>query len=60
MRTGDQVSGLAVLATDPKELTVVNIVGPIDLEKLTQLEGQFGIPDLDLEPHPKIKPKRRN
>src|SRR5882724_8545870 len=28
---GDQVGGLAVVHTDPKELTVVNIVGPVDL-----------------------------
>jgi hypothetical protein len=57
MQTGDQISGLAVLATDPKEITVVNIIGPIDLEKLRQLEGQFGIPDLDIE---RSKPKRKN
>lgn len=43
------ITGLAILATEPKELVVVNIVGPIDLEKLRQLEGQFGIPKLDLE-----------
>jgi len=60
MRNGNQISGLAVLATDPKEVTVVNIVGPVDLEKLTQLEGQFGIPDLQIEQRPKLKPKRRN
>jgi hypothetical protein len=57
MQTGDQISGLALLATEPKEITVVNIIGPIDLEKLTQLEGQFGIPDLDIE---RSKPKRKN
>src|SRR5262245_816913 len=45
---GDNVLGLAILAAEPKELTVVNIVGPIDLEKLSQLEGQFGIPKLGL------------
>jgi hypothetical protein len=57
MQTGDQISGLALLATEPKEITVVNIIGPVDLEKLTQLEGQFGIPDLDIE---RSKPKRKN
>ncbi len=60
MQVGNQISGLAVLASDPKEITVVNIIGPVDLEKLTQLEGQFGIPDLDLEQRPKLKPKRKN
>ena len=47
---GENVNGLAVLHTDQKELTVVNIVGPIDLDKLAQLEGQMGIPDLGIEP----------
>jgi hypothetical protein len=47
---GEMVNGLAVLHTDQKELTVVNIVGPIDLDKLAQLEGQMGIPDLGIEP----------
>jgi hypothetical protein len=46
----DQITGLAVLSIEPKEFTVVNIVGPIDLEKLTKLEGQFGVPDLGIEP----------
>jgi len=46
---GDQVGGLTVLATDEKELTVVNIVGPVDLDKLAQLEGQLGVPDLGIE-----------
>lgn len=46
---GDQVGGLAVLATEEKELTVVNIVGPVDLDKLAQLEGQLGVPELGIE-----------
>ena len=57
MHTGAQISGLAVLATELKEITVINIVGPVDLEKLTQLEGEFGIPELGLEGS---KPKRKN
>lgn len=46
---GDQVGGLAVLHNDEKELTVVNLVGPVDLDKLAKLEGQFGVPDLGIE-----------
>jgi hypothetical protein len=57
MQTGSQISGLAVLATEPKEVTVVNIVGPVDLDKLSELGGQFGIPDLGIEGS---KPKRKN
>ena len=52
---GDQITGLAVLSIEPKEFTVVNIVGPIDLDKLSSLEGQFGVPDLGIEKEPKKK-----
>jgi len=57
MQNGNQISGLAVLATDPKEITVVNIVGPVDLDKLSELEGNFGVPELGIE---RSKPKRKN
>lgn len=53
---GENVNGLAVLHTDEKELTVVNIVGPVDVDKLAQLEGNLGIPDLGIE-QPKTKKK---
>jgi len=46
---GDSVAGMAVLHNDEKELTVVNIVGPVNLDKLAQLEGQFGVPELGIE-----------
>lgn len=49
MDNAGMIHGLLILATQPRELVVVNIVGPIDLEKLSQLEGQFGIPKLDLD-----------
>jgi hypothetical protein len=49
-----KVSGVAILATDPREFTVVNIVGNIALESLADLGGQFGIPKL--QPVPKKKP----
>jgi hypothetical protein len=48
----DQIAGLAVVSAEPKEFTVVNIVGPINLEKLSELEGSFGVPLLNL-PKPK-------
>ncbi len=40
--------GLTVVAAEPKELVVVNIVGSIDLDKLSSLEGQLGIPKLNV------------
>ena len=57
LMNGEQIGGLAVLSNDDRELTVVNIVGPVDLEKLAKLEGQFGVPDLGIEP---AKPKTKN
>jgi hypothetical protein len=57
---GDQIGGLAVLSTDDKELTIVNIVGPVDLEKLAKLEGQLGVPELGIEAKPEAKPKSKN
>ncbi len=57
MMQGDQIEGLAVISADPKEFTVVNIVGPVNLEKLGRLEGQFGIPGLGLD---RRKPKKDN
>jgi len=41
---GDQPIGLLIINAEPRELTVVNIVGPIDIEKLSALEGNFGVP----------------
>ena len=41
---GDQITGLVIITAEPKELTIVNLVGPIDLDRLADLQGQFGIP----------------
>jgi hypothetical protein len=46
---GGRVEGLALLSAEPKKVTVVNIVGSIDLEKLRKLEGNLGIPKLRIE-----------
>ena len=45
MLSGDKIVGLAILSAEPKELTVVNIVGPIDLARMG---GHFGIPPMSL------------
>lgn len=44
---GGQITGLTVIAAEARELTIVNIVGPIDPEELANLGGHFGIPRLD-------------
>jgi hypothetical protein len=46
---GDSIVGLLIIASEPKEFTVVNIVGPVDMDKLMRLEGQFGIPHISRE-----------
>jgi len=66
-RNGDKPGGLAVLSAGPREVTLVNIVGTIDLEQLRSLQGKFGVPDLKMEdasqktlapkPTPAPKPK---
>jgi hypothetical protein len=52
MTEGAKVNGLVLIASEPRALTIVNIVGAIDLEKLRKLEGQFGVPKLDLDAAP--------
>ena len=44
-----KVSGVAILYAEPKELTVANIVGPVDLDSLAELSGHFGLPKLKNE-----------
>jgi hypothetical protein len=46
---GKKPGGIAVLASEPRQLTIVNLIGAIDLEKLRRLDGELGIPKLDLE-----------
>jgi len=43
------IGGLAIIATEPKQLTLVNIVGNIDLDSLSELGGHFGIPEVGVE-----------
>ena len=56
-RNGDKPGGLAVLSAGPREVTVVNSVGTIDLEQLRSLQGKFGVPELELGQTPKAAPK---
>lgn len=49
MLEGTMIKGIAVLVADPREIVVVNIIGPIDPEKISELnllEGRFGIPKI--------------
>lgn len=51
-REGDRVVGLVVLAAEPKQLTFVNLEGPINLDQLGNLGGQFGIPAIGQKKSP--------
>jgi hypothetical protein len=46
---GEAITGLVIISAEPREFTVVNINGPIDIDRLTALEGQFGIPSFSEE-----------
>jgi hypothetical protein len=54
---GDVVTGLTVLAAEPTELTVVNLVGLIRPEDLATLSGKFGIPKIKTGPKALMEPK---
>lgn len=54
---GEKAQGLSIIASQPREFTIVNIVGNIDLEQLHELEGQFQIPELDIERTDKPAPR---
>jgi len=41
-----QVGGVVIIAADPRELTIVNVVGSIAPEDVAELGGQFHIPRL--------------
>ena len=56
---GDKAQGLSIIASQPREFTIVNIVGNIDLEDLHELEGQFQIPKLEIESEKKGAPKKK-
>ena len=47
---GDKVVGLVIIAAEPREFTIVNIQGPIDIDRLADLSGQFGIPEITATP----------
>jgi hypothetical protein len=46
---GEKILGIAVVASEPRSFTIVNVIGNIDIDKLAKLEGKFGIPKVDVE-----------
>ncbi|MFZ0298850.1 MAG: DUF4252 domain-containing protein [Candidatus Sulfotelmatobacter sp.] len=49
----EKMAGIVIISAEPKELTFVSIVGPIDVDQLAQLGGKFGIPKLSPRSLPK-------
>ncbi len=52
---GDKNTGIAIIVAEPRELTVINIVGPVDLDQLSELGGHFDIPKLKVPKEKKSK-----
>lgn len=46
--TNDKVTGLAVIASDRRKFTIINVVGSLDLRQLGKLGQHFGLPHLSL------------
>ena len=58
LKQGKKITGLTVLVAEARELSVVNIVGTIDPEKLSELGGHFGIPgEINDHSKPKLVPR---
>ncbi len=49
--------GMLILSAEPRELTVVNIVGNITAEDIDGLSGQFGVPNVVVKEKAKVKVK---
>jgi hypothetical protein len=45
----EKMAGIVIICAEPKELTFVNIVGPLEVDQLSDLGGEFGIPKLKLK-----------
>ncbi|HYE16715.1 MAG TPA: DUF4252 domain-containing protein, partial [Pyrinomonadaceae bacterium] len=48
-REGGRVEGLALVVVEPKEVTVINIVGSVDVAKLRELDEAFNLPKIRIE-----------
>ena len=49
MTQADKIQGIAILVANPKELTVVNIIGTIDPERISELSDSFDFPRIELK-----------
>jgi hypothetical protein len=49
MFTGNVMSGVAVVLSESKSVAVINVIGPIDIELLTELSGKMNIPHFEIQ-----------
>jgi hypothetical protein len=49
MFTGKDMSGVAVVVSSTKSIALINVIGPIDIDLLTELSGKMNIPQFDIE-----------
>jgi hypothetical protein len=54
---GNQYGGVVIVSTEPKQLTVVQVIGPVDPAMLSELGGNLGIPKIKLDLKDKTKKK---
>jgi hypothetical protein len=48
-REGGKVSGFALVAAEPRKLTILNIAGSVDPADIEKLQGRLGIPELGID-----------
>jgi len=47
LNTADgKILGIAVIESDPRSFTIVNVVGNISIDRLAKISGEFGIPEV--------------
>ena len=49
MFSGDVMSGVAVILSEDKSIALVNVIGPIDIDMLVELGGNWSIPEINIE-----------
>jgi Domain of unknown function (DUF4252) len=57
MFEGDNVSGLAVVMSEAKSIVIVNVIGPIDIDSLAEMSGNWNIPKISVSKETEEKPK---
>ena len=57
---GKQTGGIVIVSAEAEELTVVQIIGPIDPSMLSELGGKMGIPKIELDSKQKTAPSKKD